>query len=292
MTELWTPAPFAVSAGNTFLSSELEAFECELLENPRATEHDASRFFERYPKFLHLGHGAEVRREVVLFRPGDGPKARVDFFRRSFGRAFWDIIELKSPGKKLLIEGDGRHSRHSSEVFAAINQAMDYRKLIGEAPDIRNQLAAKGIRVCCPQLLVIIGRKDRSIDPERLEVLYDRIRAFGAVEALSYTDLYEFAKEQYKSTKLVVIPALHFFDGKQGIAQSPQTSIDLAIDLTLGKLGKPERQALTQFFLAPSHQEGSIVGMTEPDIRSLVARVVLKIEDELQLQVVADLPRT
>jgi hypothetical protein len=36
-----------------------------------------------------------------------GTKQRVDFFRRSFGESFWDIIELKHPHKPLVSDVDG-----------------------------------------------------------------------------------------------------------------------------------------------------------------------------------------
>ena len=86
--------PILVEAHPTvFRRADLDAFEREILCNPAATEHDASRFFAKFPKFLLLGQGDEVRREVVLIDTSSGTRQRVDFFRRLYGQAFWDIVD-------------------------------------------------------------------------------------------------------------------------------------------------------------------------------------------------------
>src|SRR5438034_1374088 len=64
MSDIWTPPIVAVSHPSLFTSAELESFERDILGNPAATEHDASRFFFRFPKFLYLGRGDEIRRRV------------------------------------------------------------------------------------------------------------------------------------------------------------------------------------------------------------------------------------
>jgi hypothetical protein len=76
---IWRRAPLALADAALFNAAEIEAYEQEILDNPRPTEHDASRFFQQHPKFLYLGTGAEVRREVVLL----GTNQRVDFPRMS-----------------------------------------------------------------------------------------------------------------------------------------------------------------------------------------------------------------
>jgi HJR/Mrr/RecB family endonuclease len=204
--KLWIPAPMALSGAILFTSDEIEAYERDILCNPAANEHDASRFFQSLPKFLHFGVGAEVRREVVLI----GTKERVDFFRRSYGEAFWDIIELKHPNKKLVAEAESLHPRLSADVDKAINQAQDYRDLIDSNGDVRAELKRRGIAVCRPQITVVVGREEGDIDPEMLRTLYDRVRSRGAIDAKSYTDIYNFAKENYGRTKAIIIPSLHF----------------------------------------------------------------------------------
>lgn len=206
MTPIWTPAPIALGDANVFSASEIEAYEREILANPSATEHDASRFFHRLPKFLHLGAGAEIRREVVLI----GANQRVDFFRRSYGERFWDIIELKSPHKPLVAGGTTVHPRLSSDVERAISQALDYSDLIGRDGRLRTDLADKGISVCRPQIIVVVGQDRGEVDSETLRILYDRVRSRGALDPRSYTDIYAFAKEHYARTKMILLPAFHF----------------------------------------------------------------------------------
>lgn len=206
MTRIWTPAPVAQGDRCVFSAWEIEAYEREILANPQATEHDASRFFRRLPKFLHLGAGVEVRAEVVLV----GSDQRVDFFRRLYGEKYWDIVELKGPRKPLITGGKTHHPRLSSAVEQAICQARDYRDLINDDGRIRADLASKGITVCRPQMMVVVGQNSGEVDPERLRILYDRVRSSGALDPRSYTDLHMFAKEYYVRTKTIVIPVLHF----------------------------------------------------------------------------------
>lgn len=214
MKRIWTPSLIAVAPPSLFSAKEIAAYEREILANPSATETDASRFFASHPKFLHLGTGAEVRREVVLINESGRPKQRVDFFRRSYGSTFWDIIELKDPQKPLVVSPNGLHPHLTAEVDKAINQALDYRDLIEQDGSIRTYLLRKGIWVCRPQILIIAGKKQDGLQPESLQILYDRIRQRGPIEAWSYTDIYEFAKEHYKKNKIVLLPSTHLADSK------------------------------------------------------------------------------
>ena len=103
MSNIWTPSVVTVTHSSLFTSSDLEHFEKEILTNAQATERDASLFFSRFPKFLYLGQGAEIRREVVLFSNIDSLSYRADFFRRSYGKQFWDLIEIKDPNKPFYV---------------------------------------------------------------------------------------------------------------------------------------------------------------------------------------------
>src|SRR5207253_700960 len=74
----WTPA-FLAKGGSSLLFHrlELKTFEDRILSNPKATERDAAHFFSRFPKFLFLGVGTEIRRESVLVGPEGEPIGRV-----------------------------------------------------------------------------------------------------------------------------------------------------------------------------------------------------------------------
>lgn len=227
--QIWTPAPIAIVEQSVFSSGEIAAYEREILANSKATELDASRFFAKHPKFLHLGHGVDLRREVVLVGSAAERKQRVDFFRRSYGRPFWDLVELKDPNKPFIVGADGLHPRLNSEIDKAINQALDYRDLMTHNIEIRKYLQNRGISICRPQILVVVGTRDEHLSQEMIEVLYDRVRQRGPIEAWSYNDIYDFAKEHYDKNHLVTVPGLHLSD-------NPQLGRDLAWDSFLEHL--------------------------------------------------------
>lgn len=246
--DLWTPAPIGIASETLFSAADIEAYEREILANPSATETDASRFFSRIPRFLHLGNHAEIRREVVMVRPVGQARQRVDFFRRAYGRPFWDLIELKDPTVPTIVQADGLHPRLSAEVEKAISQALDYRGLIVANSLVRDQLKAKGVWVCRPQILVIVGRRDQAADQELVEVLYDRVRQRGPIEAWSYTDIYDFAKEHYAKNKLITVPSIH-------LATNERTAQQVAWDTMLAELhSNPDL-----LYTLPPHQFEQVV---------------------------------
>ena len=65
--KLWVPSPVVLGRASIFTRFELDSYEAEILANPKATEHEASAFFQRFPRFLFLGTGREIRKEVTLF---------------------------------------------------------------------------------------------------------------------------------------------------------------------------------------------------------------------------------
>jgi RNA recognition motif. (a.k.a. RRM, RBD, or RNP domain)/Domain of unknown function (DUF4263) len=188
-----------------FSKKEISDFERLLLTNENATEHDASDFFIKHPTFLHLGQGGQIQREVVLC--GSDGTYRVDFFKKSFGRKHWDLIELKRPTYPVVISQEGNHPRLSAVATAAISQTLDYRDRIISDPDVRKELAQKGIIVLRPKLLVILGQDPEGIDSDKFEVLLDRVRQQGPIDLLTYTEIHRFAVEYYEATGTIIIPS-------------------------------------------------------------------------------------
>jgi hypothetical protein len=189
-----------------FRREQLDLFESTILDNPECGEHDAARFLERYPHWLLLGEGHDIRREVTLYDSGSAKLGRVDFFRRRFGSAYWDIVELKSPGKPLVTRPSSHHPRLSTAVYDAINQAQDYRRLIDQDPDLRSLLLSVGLRVYHPQLLIVVGKDGGELTADVMRDLFDRVNR-GPVQVRSYTDLFRFAKDCYESAHVFVFPA-------------------------------------------------------------------------------------
>ncbi len=190
-----------------FSAKEIASFERTLLTNPAATEHDASDFFARNPTFLHMGQGGEIRREVAI--GGTGSAYRVDFFRKSFGRKHFDILELKRPTYSVVASESGNHPRLSAVANAAISQALDYRDLLISNADHRARLAQSQIHVLRPKLTIILGQDPEEIDPDQFEILLDRVRSMGPIELWTYTGLHRFAVEHYEATGLMILPSHH-----------------------------------------------------------------------------------
>lgn len=194
-----------VAHPSIFSALEIERYEAEIISNPSATEHDVSRFFAIYPKFLLLGEGKEVRRETVLFGSDDNPIGRVDFFRRSFGQLRWDIVELKRPHIEFISGADTKHPYLSAGVQKAVSQVQDYRQWIDESVGVRTKLNEKGISVFRPGMIVVAGRDNHEVPPEVAAELTDRIRRQG-VHLHTYDSLFAFAREHYESNHVIILP--------------------------------------------------------------------------------------
>lgn len=189
-----------------FSRLELHSYERDILANPRATEHDASEFFEQFPHFLYLNRTDMLRREVMLFSADGRRKYRCDFFSRRIHEENWDIIELKSPQSRFIVGRNG-HFRPSASVTTAQHQAEDYRDLIDSDPSVREKLLRKGLRFHRPEIVVIVGQEREDVDPIALKSIRSRLLRQG-IEAWSYTAIFEFAKSIYQSSAFVVIPVV------------------------------------------------------------------------------------
>lgn len=73
--------------------------------------------------------------------------------------------------------------------------------------------------VCRPKIIVIVGKHEYGLHPEKLQVLYDRVRTRGPIEALTYEDIYEFAKECYQSNQVLVTAAVFHPDPLLGVSE-------------------------------------------------------------------------
>lgn len=197
-----------------FTRQELEEYESTILDNPGATEHDASKFLARFPRFLTAGGYGKLAREIVLHKPDGKAVYRVDFFRQKFGDEFWDIVELKSPSA-ILVSKVGKHWKFSSTINAALSQSRDYSDFLEEKLNRAELEKRYGIVAMRPNMLLVGGRDNSEIQPGELRRLRSR---YGGTDVRSYDDLYRFAKESYQAA-LMVIP---IFDGVFEEPFSPQ----------------------------------------------------------------------
>lgn len=188
-----------------FTRMQLDQYEQTILANSAATETEASRFFAQFPQFLLHCRGAEVRREVTLYDSNGQGIGRVDFFRRSFGSKYWDLIELKGPMDPVVVGAKGAHPKPSSVLTGAITQGEDYRDWIQADSSMRSRLLARGILVYQPHLIIVVGKTTCDVPDTVFRRVTERVVPRHA-EIVTYSDLFEFAKEFYESTNLIVVP--------------------------------------------------------------------------------------
>ncbi len=187
-----------------FSAADIRAYEREVLENPKATEHTASKFFFRFPKFLFFGSGKQLKREVLVLNPiVGGKKGRVDFFSQAYGRDDWDIIELKKPNAPFL-KKKGNDFIPSDYLANAIVQANRYREMLVNNFPALDELATKGIKISRPRMLAIVGRSPH-VSRESIELVKE-IGRNSLVESYTYDDILEIAKDAYASTQTIVLP--------------------------------------------------------------------------------------
>ena len=186
-----------------FTRKELHQYEQQILDNATATEHDASQFFAKFPKFLTIGGYKQIAKEVVLYKPSGEAVFRVDFCRCKFGNNYWDFVELKSPKVPFIVKR-GQHWKFSSDIQGGIEQAQYYNDFLEESAN-RFELERRAqIKVFRPKLLLIGGRKSNIINEEDLMRLISR---YNQIEIHSYDDIYCFAKDNYMSS-CIAIPIL------------------------------------------------------------------------------------
>ena len=265
-----------------FSSFELSAFENEILNNPNATEHDASHFFERFPQFLLLGQYSEIQREVTLHDAQGNTLGRVDFFRKKFGCKHWDLVELKSPKVPIIVYSSGKHPHLSSITNKAISQAEDYRQWIDEDKSVKANLMRRGLLCYRPNILVVCGQISSEIPQHIARDLYDRAST-KSIEVCSYSDLFEFAKESYESSQVLIVfnPTINTLDTNRtndipSTAQIPSLVAALP-DMTSEEIADVLWLASQTL---PSHKE--------PNIRRRKFRVKLSESDSEHLKAISE----
>lgn len=195
----------AIANPTLFTRDEIAAFEKEILCNPKATEPEASQFFSRIPKFLFLGQGCELKREVPLYSSDGRTVGRVDFFRRSYGRRDWDLIELKSPQYETVVAKHTNRPRLPAAIHGGVGQLLDYKRWIQVDCELRARLLREeDVFVYHPQLLLVVGREPQDVPWEVVDHLYEIVRNQG-VAIYSYDDIFRFATEFYEETRFLVL---------------------------------------------------------------------------------------
>ncbi|HOC92037.1 MAG TPA: DUF4263 domain-containing protein [bacterium] len=216
--------------------ADLLEYEKMILDNKNISEHNASKFFAKFPKFLSIGGYKEFAREIVLSTPQNEQMYRVDFCRKRYGTLYWDIVELKRPGIQALVK-KGKHWHFSDAVQKGIDQSYDYRNLMHDKTNMELTENKTGIRIYRPKILLIAGRKDNDIGEDELIDLIDKYNHF---EFLTYDDLFNSHTEHYKST-LIVVPV---FEGDDIPIEDSGVQLKRHIQEMLVVLTNKERRVL------------------------------------------------
>jgi len=204
---MWTTAVLS-KCGSSLLFDRLElnAFERNILNNPKASEEEAAAFFSRFPVFLFLGMGSERRREVVLVRWKYQPIGRVEFLRRPLRSNFWDMFEMKEPQIPVVAGSSGNYPLFSSKVSAAMHHVQDYRDWVSENKATQSDFLTKAIRIQRPELFVVTGKGGTDVSEALLQSTVERAGKL-ADHLSTYEDMFEFSKEHYATRGVIIIPA-------------------------------------------------------------------------------------
>jgi len=166
------------------LTKKVSSFE-ELINKPEIKEKkDLQGFFEQNPEFLFFGTRYRKIFPQVLLRREKRPDLTPDFFLERVIDGYCDILDIKLPGKKVLVGPDERR-RFTYEVQAAIAQVDQYREYFEDPQNIIEIEKNHGIKVYKPNILVLIG-DSKNIDVTDFIRIRDR-QKYG--EVITYSEL-------------------------------------------------------------------------------------------------------
>jgi deoxycytidine triphosphate deaminase len=174
-------------------SRTLLEFE-QMIREPSLSESDFQRFFERNDWLLCSSDYTEVRPQIVLEREGE-PSLIPDFFLKPVSDELWDILEIKRPVEKLVIERKNRR-RFSSAVYEGVTQLRNYALYFDEARNRERVKQRYGITTYRPKLILLIGAKMPASDPVETQKL--RL-GFSDVRIMTYDELIKRARHKLHS---------------------------------------------------------------------------------------------
>lgn len=122
---------------------------------------------------------------------------RLDLFLRNSIEGDWEVFELKKPIALTKTSKDIKVFK--DEVYQAINQIMNYKKLLSQ-DIVRKKFAQEGIEYYEPSLNLIIGRKPQ-IDPAQWRWLKSSNE--NNLKIITYDDLLKEAKIRLSERNIV-----------------------------------------------------------------------------------------
>jgi hypothetical protein len=172
----------------TVLADALEEFQWLL--NRDSSEQTFQDLFKRHPELLFGNSYCKVHSHLVLER-GDGPLIP-DFFMEPLVGGMVDVLDLKHPGKRVVV-GSKNRRRFSSDVYEGIAQLQSYANWF-EDPENRKLFHRKyGLGAYKPKCILVIGRSfsvDDQLTTRRLHMQETNSQIF------TYDDLLELGQRR------------------------------------------------------------------------------------------------
>jgi cold shock CspA family protein len=179
---------FLSALPDTGAQDEIDAFE-DLVNTRGVSENALQTFLASHPHFLTGDDYASASSHIVLEREHDGPLIPDFVLKPHDPEGLADLVELKLPSAKLLIEKQNR-VRLSAAVFEACAQLRAYSDYF-ESEDRRLAVADRfGIKVFRPRLYIVIGRRGK-YDPAQFRAAERDLQSFTV---RTYDDLIERAR--------------------------------------------------------------------------------------------------
>ena len=173
-----------------FTADEIEDLE-ELLNNPKAREHEFQRYFEKHANFFRRWDYREVYAQTYLSRLDAGPLVP-DFILTNRDAQRAAILDLKLP-KPTIVRRQPNRDRFTAAISEARAQLLRYRDWFREADNRRMLKSKVGMEIYEPHLMVIIGRSTEFQDE------FDRQRLAAdnpGIEVVTYDDMLSYANDR------------------------------------------------------------------------------------------------
>jgi deoxycytidine triphosphate deaminase len=162
-----------------------------MIRDPSLREQDFQNFFEENDWLLFSHEYIEVKPQIIL-QLQDGNTLRPDFFLKPITGSLWDILEIKKPMERIVVEKKNRR-RVSMAVYEAIAQLRTYASYFDEAVNRHWVNDSHGVNSYKPQLILLIGQRTGIGDP----IVERDIRiALSGVRLVTYEELVRIMRHQ------------------------------------------------------------------------------------------------
>jgi hypothetical protein len=163
-----------------------------LIRSKEAKESQIQRFLEKNPIFLQSIGYKTFRPQIILERD-DGTTLRPDFLLEPLGEEWWDILDIKLPFKKIVIDSKRDRYKFSEPVNELVAQLREYASYFDNEKYARRIKDKYGIKCYKPKLIGIIGNEFDADDERQVRRL---MTSYTDLEIITFDKLYKICKER------------------------------------------------------------------------------------------------